>query len=161
MLRFEDSTDAGAVLAASLESYHDQTNAVVVALTPRAAQLALSVASALDLPLIVILPKSRFGNELTGRSVILVDRGFATPQEVHDAAATVLLYHPARLILATPVISHEAFLAAARLVDRCIYVTMPTPFHSIGFWYDDTMSSAARALFAGTGRGAGRLPLRS
>lgn len=74
---------------------------------------------------------------ITGRIVILVDDGWATGATMHAAARTVRKQHPAHLIVAAPVGSHEACEALAADADEVICPWRPEPFGAVGTYYRD------------------------
>jgi predicted phosphoribosyltransferase len=74
---------------------------------------------------------------ITGRIVILVDDGLATGATMHAAARAVRKQHPAHLIVAAPVGSHEACEALAADADEVICPWRPEPFGAVGTYYRD------------------------
>jgi predicted phosphoribosyltransferase len=74
---------------------------------------------------------------IEGRTVIVVDDGWATGATVRAAARSVRKHRPARLILAAPVGSIEAARALAAEADDLVCPEMPDPFWSVATYYVD------------------------
>jgi predicted phosphoribosyltransferase len=74
---------------------------------------------------------------ITGRIVILVDDGLATGATMHAAVRSVRKQHPARLIVAAPVGSHEACEALAHEADEVVCLWRPEPFGAVGSYYEN------------------------
>lgn len=74
---------------------------------------------------------------ITGRIAILVDDGLATGATMHAAVRSVRKQHPARLIVAAPVGSHEACDALAREADEVVCPWRPEPFEAVGLYYEN------------------------
>jgi predicted phosphoribosyltransferase len=74
---------------------------------------------------------------LAGRRVILVDDGLATGATMQAAIRAVRTSRPARLIVAVPVAEIDSLRRIERLVDECICLATPVPFHGVGAWYRD------------------------
>lgn len=75
--------------------------------------------------------------ELAGRDVILVDDGIATGSTVLAAIEVVRRMRPGRLTLAVPVAPPDAVRKLAAHVDALVCLATPTPFRSVGQWYDE------------------------
>ena len=74
---------------------------------------------------------------ITGRIVMLVDDGLATGATMHAAVRSVRKQHPAHLIVAAPVGSHEACDALAREADEVVCPWRPEPFGAVGLYYEN------------------------
>jgi len=74
---------------------------------------------------------------VAGRIVILVDDGLATGATMHAAARAVRKQHPARLIVAAPVGSHEACEGLGAEVNEVVCPWRPEPFGAVGTYYQD------------------------
>lgn len=72
--------------------------------------------------------------EVTGKTVILVDDGMATGSTAL-AAVEYLKRHSAKIILAMPVSSSDAFKKVEHKVDRSIVLEIPDYFASVGQFY--------------------------
>jgi putative phosphoribosyl transferase len=101
--------------------------------------------------------------ELADRDVILVDDGLATGATMHAAVRALRAFKPARITAAVPVASTDALHLLAGQVDELVYLAAPTPFNSVGHWYQDfsqvgdaevnaLMASAALETDASQGR---------
>ncbi len=77
------------------------------------------------------LPKIR------GATVVLVDDGVATGSTVLAAVHALREFAPAAIIVAAPVMAHEAMRAIARVTDGVEYVATPEPFFGVGAHYED------------------------
>lgn len=152
MFRFSDHSEAGTLLGRLLEKETTQPNVVVLALRVEAEAVATSVAAVLESPLILQVPYVTPLPALEGSTIILVDDGFASVEELYEAAAAARMHRPGRLIAAAPVATREVSANASRIVDGFAFLATPRPFHSVGFWYEDTMRHVARAVFAGPAR---------
>ena len=73
-----------------------------------------------------------------GRTVVVVDDGFATGSTARAAAIEVARAHGARRVaLAVPVAPRETLVELGDVADDVICVASPEPFTSIGQWYRD------------------------
>ena len=79
---------------------------------------------------------------ITGRIVILVDDGLATGATMHAAVRSVRKQHPARLIVAAPVGSHEACEALAHEADEVVCPWRPESFGAIGLYYQNFVQTS-------------------
>jgi putative phosphoribosyl transferase len=79
---------------------------------------------------------------IMGRIVILVDDGLATGATMHAAARSVRKQHPARLIVAAPVGSHEACEALAHEADEVVCPWRPEPFGAVGLYYENFVQTS-------------------
>jgi putative phosphoribosyl transferase len=73
---------------------------------------------------------------IEGRIVILVDDGLATGTTMRAAARSIRRQLPALLVAAAPVGSKEACQIVRDQVDDLICPYTPTPFHSVGEFYE-------------------------
>ncbi len=71
------------------------------------------------------------------QTVILVDDGLATGTTMRAAVIALQQQQPARLIVAVPVSSPEAYQEIQTLVDEIVCLETPDPFYSVGLWYQD------------------------
>jgi predicted phosphoribosyltransferase len=83
-------------------------------------------------------------------TVILVDDGLATGATMQAGIRALRQQHPARIVVAVPVASREAYEEMRVLADDVICAITPEPFHAVGLWYEDfsqTTDEEVRALF--------------
>lgn len=73
--------------------------------------------------------------QLTGRSLVVVDDGIATGATMRAALKALRAQEPARLVLAVPVAPAEARAEFARLVDDYIALEEPAFFGAVGAHY--------------------------
>jgi putative phosphoribosyl transferase len=78
----------------------------------------------------------RAPSRIAGRVVILVDDGLATGLSMHAAVIALHRQRPAWLVVAAPVGSPEICEELAEEVHELVCPLRPTPFQSIGLWYD-------------------------
>ena len=71
-----------------------------------------------------------------GRTVIIVDDGLATGATMEAAAAAMREAGAETIVAAVPVASREAAEALKRLADQVVCVMTPSPFWSVGAWYE-------------------------
>jgi predicted phosphoribosyltransferase len=152
MFRFRDHKTAGQILGVMLDEYAERTGVVVLALRRSAIDVAQAVATALECPFVFEDPPVIPLALLRGATIILVDDGFASTDEVNDLISQTLVFHPSRMIAAAPVASPEAARKARDATDEAVFLATPSPFHSVGFWYEDTMREVAETLFIGSRR---------
>jgi putative phosphoribosyl transferase len=96
---------------------------------------------------------------LEGRTVILVDDGLATGATMTVAVKAVEQLNPAKIIVAAPVASGEAFRLLQGEVDQIVTYATPSPFFGVGAWYDDfaqTTDEEVRELLARGSKADGR-----
>jgi predicted phosphoribosyltransferase len=74
---------------------------------------------------------------VAGREVALVDDGIATGASMRVAIEVVRLREPARVVVATPVVSEDAAELLRPLVDDLIALAIPRRFVAVGSWYED------------------------
>jgi predicted phosphoribosyltransferase len=66
-----------------------------------------------------------------------VDDGLATGSSMLAAIRFVDNARPAKVVIAVPVSSVDAYRHLKGLVSECICLAMPDPFYAVGAWYDD------------------------
>jgi putative phosphoribosyl transferase len=74
---------------------------------------------------------------LEGKQVIIVDDGLATGATMRTAVVSLRRLEPSRVIVAVPAAPRETCDTLAREADEVICSMTPTPFFSIGEWYED------------------------
>src|SRR3954447_7609400 len=74
---------------------------------------------------------------LRGRTVILVDDGLATGSTMLATVRALQAQQPERIVVAVPTVSAETLEDLRSEADEVICATIPKPFGSAGFWYDD------------------------
>lgn len=74
---------------------------------------------------------------IAGRIVIVVDDGLATGATMLAALQSVKRHHPAHLVVAVPVGSHEACAAVGKIADEVVCLDRPEPFGAVGTYYGD------------------------
>jgi putative phosphoribosyl transferase len=74
---------------------------------------------------------------LQGRTVILVDDGLATGATMWAAIVAVRKQQPAQIVIAVPVAAPETCQELETEVDKIVCVSTPSPFHSVGIWYEN------------------------
>jgi len=75
--------------------------------------------------------------QLHDHIVILVDDGLATGATMHVAVQAVRRQEPARIVIAVPVASPEAYRDLGAEADRIVSLFIPQPFYAVGLWYRD------------------------
>ncbi|MBD2564880.1 phosphoribosyltransferase [Nostoc sp. UIC 10607] len=75
--------------------------------------------------------------DLQGRTVILVDDGLATGATMWAAVVAVRKQQPAQIVIAVPVAAPETCHELETEVDKIVCVSTPSPFHSVGLWYEN------------------------
>ena len=73
--------------------------------------------------------------ELRDKTVILVDDGLATGSTMRAAVRAVRQQGAERVVVAVPVAAPDTVLSMSAEVDDMVCVTMPSPFHAVGLWY--------------------------
>ncbi|MDZ7826151.1 MAG: phosphoribosyltransferase [Gammaproteobacteria bacterium] len=89
--------------------------------------------------------------ELAGRTLIVVDDGFATGATMKAAVRALRLFEPREILVAVPVAPDNAEKEMSRLADRFIAVATPADFVAVGRWYRDfeqTTDDEVRQLLA-------------
>jgi predicted phosphoribosyltransferase len=95
--------------------------------------------------------------DVRGRIALVVDDGLATGSTMRAAVAALRRRSPARLVVAVPVASREACADIGALADEILCALTPSPFGSVGRWYEDftpTGDEEVRALLAAAAAGA-------
>ena len=90
--------------------------------------------------------------EVERRDVVLVDDGLATGLSAVAAARAVQVHRPRRLVIASPVASHEAVALLEPEADLIDVVEVPDRFEAVGHWYVDfgqTSDAEVVALLSG------------
>lgn len=85
---------------------------------------------------------------LTGKQVIIVDDGLATGASMRIAVRSLRDQAPTRIIVAVPVAPAETCTALAREADEVVCALTPTPFYSIGSWYEDFAQTSDEEVIA-------------
>ena len=73
---------------------------------------------------------------LRDKTVILIDDGLATGATMEAAIEAVKQYHPARVVVASPVAAAETCRRLRPLVDDIVCGETPEPFQAVGLWYE-------------------------
>ncbi|MEH1836985.1 MAG: phosphoribosyltransferase [Nostoc sp.] len=92
---------------------------------------------------------------LQGRTVILVDDGLATGATMSAAVVAVRKQQPTQIVIAVPVAAPETCQELETKVDKIACVSTPSPFYSVGLWYEDfpqTTDEEVRDLLAKAAR---------
>jgi len=75
--------------------------------------------------------------DVRGCTVILVYDGIVTGGTMIAAVSALRARGAAEVVVAAPVATPNAVESLRGVVDRCVCVMTPEPFHRIGIWYDD------------------------
>jgi putative phosphoribosyl transferase len=75
--------------------------------------------------------------DLRGRTVILVDDGMAMGASMAAAVTALRRHQPARIVVAVPVASKDAYEQLRTRADEVICLAQPEPFFAVGQWYED------------------------
>jgi len=75
--------------------------------------------------------------DVRGKTVVLVDDGFATGSTMVAAIQHARLLKPARIVVAVPVGSREGCERLRQVADEVICLASPYLFFSVGEWYRD------------------------
>jgi predicted phosphoribosyltransferase len=89
--------------------------------------------------------------DVRGRTVILVDDGFATGSSMRAAVAALRRRGPARVVVAVPVGAAESCAELREDADEVVCVATPQPFYGVGRWYGNfsqTTDEEVRDLLA-------------
>ncbi|MEH2283230.1 MAG: phosphoribosyltransferase [Nostoc sp.] len=100
--------------------------------------------------------------DLQGRTVILVDDGLATGATMWAAVVTVQKQQPAQIVIAVPVAAPETCQELETEVDEIVCISTPSPFHSVGLWYESfpqTTDEEVRNLLAKAAKNGEAIPL--
>ncbi len=73
---------------------------------------------------------------LTGRTVIVVDDGAATGATMQAAVRALRNMQVARILVALPVASREAYVTLQNEADEVLSLLTPEAFSAVGQWYD-------------------------
>jgi putative phosphoribosyl transferase len=163
---YKDRHHAGKVLAEHLAHLAAPHDAVVLAMPNGGVAVGFEVATALRLPLDVVIarrrrmtdvqlgPVTRFERAelirrereyrgmrppvpVTGRIVILVDEGLATSESMEAAVKAVRALRPSRVVVAAPVGAPDACRQLLGIADEVVCPLTPRRFGAVGAWYDD------------------------
>jgi predicted phosphoribosyltransferase len=99
---------------------------------------------------------------LAGRLVIVADDGIATGLTALAAVRFVRRHGAARVVLAVPVIAHEASETLSREVDELVAVEIPHVFYAVGQFYEyfpQTEDEEVKALLGGAAERTGTRPV--
>lgn len=75
--------------------------------------------------------------DVRGRTVILVDDGLATGSTMEAAVRMVRKKGAAKVIVAVPVASTDAYDRIGRIADKVVSLLTPPIFYAVGAFYDD------------------------
>jgi putative phosphoribosyl transferase len=75
--------------------------------------------------------------DIRGREVIAVDDGFATGGTMLAAVRALRQQHAGRIVVAVPVGPSDTCDTLRREADRVVCLNSPTPFYSVGTWYEN------------------------
>lgn len=75
--------------------------------------------------------------DVTGRTVLLIDDGLATGASMYAAVLALRAREPDRIIVAVPVAPHDTVSLLAEYADEVVCLAMPRPFRGVGAWYAD------------------------
>jgi predicted phosphoribosyltransferase len=75
--------------------------------------------------------------DVTGKLVIIIDDGIATGQTLMSTIQMLRRQKPAKLIIAVPVSSRQAFEKLSPMVDEMICPLLPKEFWGVGAFYED------------------------
>ncbi len=85
---------------------------------------------------------------VSGRSVIVVDDGLASPHRARAAAQSLRSRGAARVVLAVPVAEREAAQLLRSDVDDVVWVRMPEHMLAVGLWYEDFAATSEEEVHA-------------
>jgi putative phosphoribosyl transferase len=91
--------------------------------------------------------------DVHGRAVIVIDDGLATGSSMRAAVAALRQRDPARIVVATPIGSHQACDELAGEVEEVVCAATPDPFYGVGSWYRDFRQTTDAEVQALLGRG--------
>lgn len=75
--------------------------------------------------------------DVTGRTVLLVDDGLATGASMYAAVLALRAREPAKIVVAIPVAPQDTVTQLAQYADDVVCIAMPRPFRGVGAWYAD------------------------
>ena len=97
--------------------------------------------------------------DVEGKTVILVDDGLATGSTMHAAVLALRKARPARIVVAVPVASPEAFEGLRAEADAVFALATPRHFRAVGEWYDDFRQTTDQEVVALLELGRGQPPV--
>lgn len=74
---------------------------------------------------------------ISGKTVIVIDDGIATGNTLLATVKMLRKEQPARIVVAAPVASKEAFLKLSKEADEVIVLHIPEIFRGVGAFYED------------------------
>ena len=83
-----------------------------------------------------------------GRTVILVNDGLATGSTMHAAVLALRKARPARIVVAVPVASPEAFEGLRVEADEVVTLATPRHFRAVERWYDDFQQTTDKEVLS-------------
>jgi predicted phosphoribosyltransferase len=75
--------------------------------------------------------------DVTGKTVVIVDDGFATGSTMRAAVEALQKMKPKEIVVAVPVAAPSTCAEFQSIVDEMICLRTPEPFQSVGLWYRD------------------------
>ncbi len=75
--------------------------------------------------------------DVRGKSVILVDDGFATGASMRAAVTAVRGQRPSYVVVAVPTAPPETCESFEAVVDEVVCLITPQPFAAVGYWFED------------------------
>ena len=91
--------------------------------------------------------------EVAGRTVILVDDGFATGSTMLAAVRALRPQGPGRIVVGAPVAAPDTCELLRADADKVVCLVTPDPFQAVGLWYEDfsqTTDEEVRELLSGS-----------
>ncbi|MBW4448420.1 MAG: phosphoribosyltransferase [Spirirestis rafaelensis WJT71-NPBG6] len=73
---------------------------------------------------------------IQGRTILLIDDGLATGATMRAAIAALHKQQPAKIVVGVPTSSPQTCQEIKSQVDEIICAQTPSPFYSVGFWYE-------------------------
>ncbi|SKA33266.1 Predicted phosphoribosyltransferase [Chitinophaga eiseniae] len=74
---------------------------------------------------------------ISGKTVIVADDGIATGNTLLATVKMLRKANPAKIVVAAPVASQNAYATLSKVVDELIILHIPTFFRGVGEFYDD------------------------
>ncbi len=74
--------------------------------------------------------------DVANKTVILTDDGIATGSTMFAAVEALRALEPAKIIVAVPTSSVEAYAQLRRKADKVIALSTPDPYMAVGVWYE-------------------------